>query len=124
MTAEYSTIESRLRQWAKWKFKSGERLGYKNRASFLALLPPGTNPYDPTIDSACMEVNVAVEDLPTLHQMLLRHEYLETTTETLNQRAELFGMKKSAYCHWLNDAYKRLAVLLNIRLEKPEEAIA
>jgi hypothetical protein len=33
-------------------------------------------------------------------------------------------MKKSAYCHWLNDAYKRLAVLLNIRLEKPEEAIA
>jgi hypothetical protein len=123
MTAEYCTIESRLTQWAYWKFKSGGRLGYKNRASFLALLPPGANLCDPTIDSACMEVNTAVEDLPTLHQMLLRHEYLETTTETLNQRAELFGMKKSAYCHWLNDAYKRLAVLLNIKLEKPEELI-
>jgi hypothetical protein len=124
MTAHICTIETRLQHWARWKLKSGEHLGYKNKASFLALLSSGNILYSPIIDAACQEVNNAVEDLPTLHQMLIRHEYLVMTTEPLTQRAELFGMKKSAYCHWLKDAYKRLSQSLNIELEKPEEMLA
>lgn len=119
MVGAEAVVMNRLCKWARWKFDSGVNLGFKNKVAFMRLTPSSGFSHNEAIDSSCIATNDAFENLPSLHQALIRHEYLTMTNQRQDEKAELFGMSTRTYRSWLKDSHLKLAQLLNIRLDTP-----
>lgn len=103
---EEAIVVSRLIRWAKWKLGSGSHLGFKSQVNYVRLASSGYTAHD-DIDSACIEINDAVEQLPELHKLLIRIEYL-STARTGDEKAAVLGVSKRSYITYRSAAYQRI----------------
>ena len=103
---EEALIVSRLVRWAKWKLGSGAHLGFKSQVNFVRLASKSYTAYD-DIDSACIEINDAVKQLPELHKLLIRVEYL-STDRTGKEKAAVLGVSGRSYISYRSAAYQRI----------------
>lgn len=103
---EEALIISRLVRWAKWKLGSGAHLGFKSQVSFVRLAAKSYVAHD-DIDSACIEINNAVEQLPEPYKLLIRVEFL-STARTGNEKAAVLGVSRRSYIRYRSTAYQRI----------------
>lgn len=109
-----AVVINRLLKWARWKLESDVSLGYKNKASFMALIPT-SGVYSETYDAECIETNKAVDQLPELHKALIRVEYLSTCLDE-QFKAHCFGCCIRSFRQWKKDAHRKIANYLNLHL--------
>lgn len=106
-----SVVTMRLSKWAKWKLGCGKHLGYKSQVSFMRMTPihGGSASLDVyAFDQECIETNSAVEQLPELHQAIVRVEYL-STCRTDREKALRVGVCKRSFIAYRAMAYKQIS---------------
>ena len=110
-----SSVGSRLNNWADWKMASGMSLGYPSMSSFTKMRVDGQRIEDfcAGIDSECIETDKAVQDLPYLHNIIIRVEYLSVYKES-SIKAYKCGISKRAYYNYLDHAKELVANNLNL----------
>lgn len=110
-----SSVGSRLNNWADWKMASGVSLGYPSMSSFTKMRVDGQGIEDfcAGIDRECIETDKAVQDLPYLHNIIIRVEYLSVYKES-SIKARKCGISKSVYYRHLDHAKELIAKNLNL----------
>ena len=101
---EEAIVVSRLIRWAKWKLGSGKHLGYKSQVSYVRLASSGYTAHD-DIDSECIEINDAVEQLPELHKAVIRVEYLSDCRKD-DEKAVRIGVCKRSFFSYRSAAHQ------------------
>lgn len=112
-----STIGSRLNEWAMWKMASGVALGFPCHSAFTQTVVDNgrtKESYAP-VDHECNAMNQAVDNLPYLHHIIIRVEYLSGYKDAAI-KAYKVGISKRAYYNYLEHAKELIANSLNISL--------
>ena len=116
---ERGTVVFRLTGWARWKFKSGEALGYPSMCSFTRLGGASSRPSYDDVDSFHVETDRAFESLDQEHKEIIRMEYLSIFRNVSN-RARQMGVCRSTYYGYLNVAYDALGKILEKNLQRSD----
>lgn len=104
-------VVGRLIRWAEWKMGSGVNLGYKPQVNFMRLAPSTGSNWDEMVDRECIETDAAYNQLPQLHQLVLRLEYL-STYKTDELKSVSFGSSVRAYRQYKKDAHEKIEAIL------------
>lgn len=114
---ERVTVIGYLVDWAKWKYRSGEALGFPSMSSFMRIgsgPTPGERSYD-DVDSWCVATNLAYKQLPPYLRNVVEMEYL-SVYKTVAIKANMLRISKRTYHNRLNEAYDLLAKKLTLHL--------
>lgn len=112
-----STVNGRLTEWAIWKMDSGVALGYPSESAFLRMNVDNgktIESYAP-INQECNLLNEIIDNLPHLHNVIIRVEYLSGYKDSA-VKAHRVGVSKRSYYNYLDHARELIANSLNISL--------
>lgn len=112
-----TTVNGRLTEWAAWKMDSGVALGYPSESAFLKMNVDNgktKESYAP-INQECSLLNGIIDDLPHLHHIIIRVEYLSGYKDS-EVKAHIVGVSRRTYYNYLDRARELIANSLNISL--------
>lgn len=112
-------VVNRLLKWARWKLASGVALGLPREVSYMREVSKIDRELIRErliMDDECRKTNAAFEQLPQLHQLVLRLEYLTAGGGNELMKAHWFGTSIRTYRTYRNDAYRILGNILDSRL--------
>lgn len=121
-THDASTVSCRLNAWALWKMDSGLALGYPSKSAFTILRVDcqRIEDHNISVDPECLETNAAVDNLPYVHNVVIRVEYLSGYKD-IAVKAYKCGISKRTYYNYLDHAKQLVANNLNLVLHNVHE---